>query len=156
VAVKKQGSGIRYQVSAVLCFLLLATMGCATAPRAASYCAELKGAGPGSDALDPEASGTARLEVGGASIRFHITTSPNLGKVVATHLHQGAAGVNGPMAVELNPGFTGEVLDGSIPVDSDLATRVLSNPGQYYVKLHSLKFPGGAIRGQLHTCSGRS
>jgi hypothetical protein len=56
------------------------------------------------------------------------------------------------MAVELNPGFTGEALDGSISVGSDLAARVLANPSQYYVKLHSLKFPGGAIRGQLHPC----
>lgn len=137
-------------------FCLVTAVGCATAPRTPEYCAELRGGGPGSDALDPNATGSARLEVGGASIRFHITTSSSLGKVVATHLHQGTAGVNGPMAVELNPGFTGEVLDGSIPVDSDLAARVLSNPSRYYVKLHSLKFPGGAIRGQLQPCSGPS
>lgn len=136
----------------VLLVLLAGAIGCATAPRAPEYCAELKGAGPGSDALDPDASGSARLVVGGASIRFHVTASPNLGKVVATHLHQGGVGVNGPMAIELNPGFSGEVLDGSIPVESDLAARVLANPSQYYVKLHSLKFPGGAIRGQLHPC----
>ncbi|HEX9148186.1 MAG TPA: CHRD domain-containing protein, partial [Thermoanaerobaculia bacterium] len=55
-------------------------------------------------------------------------------------------------AVELNPGFSGEVLDGSVSVESDLSARILANPSQYYVKLHSLKFPGGAIRGQLHTC----
>jgi hypothetical protein len=135
-----------------LILFFAAAVGCATAPRVPTYCADLKGAGPGSDALDPDARGSVRLEVGGASIRFHIRTE-NLGKVVATHLHQGEAGVNGPMAVELNPGFTGEVLDGSIPVDSDLAARVLANPSQYYVKLHSLKFPGGAIRGQLHECT---
>ena len=92
------------------------------------------------------------IEFTGSSIRFHIRTSANLGKVVATHLHQGAAGVNGPMAVELNPGFSGETLDGSIPVEGDLSSRVVANPSQYYVKLHSLKFPGGAIRGQLHPC----
>lgn len=140
---------IRGIVSAVL---LAGTVACATVPKAPSFCADLKGAGPGSDALDPDASGSARLELGGASIRFHVTTSANLGKVVATHLHQGAAGVNGPMVVELNPGFTGTVLDGSMPVDGDLSARVLANPSQYYVKLHSLKFPGGAIRGQLHPC----
>jgi hypothetical protein len=133
-------------------FLLGATSGCATVPQTPTFCAELKGAGPVSDALDPEAGGSARLEVGGASIRFHIQTSPDLGKVVATHLHQGAAGVNGPMALELNPGFTGQILEGSIPVESDLAARVLANPLQFYVKLHSLKFPGGAIRGQLQPC----
>jgi len=137
-------------VAAIL--LLAAGLGCATAPRAPVYCAELRGAGPGSDALDPDASGSARLELTGSSIRFHIRTSANLGKVVATHLHQGPAGVNGPMAVELNPGFSGETLDGSIPIESELSSRVLANPSQYYVKLHSLKFPGGAIRGQLRPC----
>ena len=133
-------------------FLLAVAFGCATIPKSPRFCAELKGAGPGSDALDPDATGSARLELGGASIRFHVTTSADLGKVVATHLHQGAADVNGPMVVELNPGFTGTVLDGSIPVEGDLSARVLANPSQYYVKLHSLKFPGGAIRGQLHPC----
>ena len=138
----------------LLLFLVAATLGtaCATGPRTPVYCADLRGAGPASDALDPAATGSARLELGGASIRFQIRTSPNLGKVVATHLHQGSAGVNGPMAIELNPGFAGDSLDGSIPVDTDLAARILANPSQYYVKLHSLKFPGGAIRGQLRSC----
>lgn len=152
---KRQVSGVGYRVSGVGVLLLLLLFACAcetTAPRSAVYCADLRGAGPGSDALDPDASGTARLEIGGASIRFRVTTSPNLGKVVATHLHQGAAGVNGPMVIELNPGFTGEVLDGSTPVESDLAARVMASPSNFYVKLHSLKFPGGAIRGQLHPC----
>jgi len=138
-----------------LAFLLATTAtGCATGPRVPAYCSELRGAGPASDALDPAATGSARLELGGASIRFQIRTA-NLGKVVATHLHQGGAGVNGPMAIELNPGFTGDVLDGSIPVESDLSARILANPSQFYVKLHSLKFPGGAIRGQLHPCARR-
>jgi hypothetical protein len=151
--VNKQGSGVRGRGSGVaICLLLVATACTTTAPRTPIFCADLKGAGPGSDALDPRAGGSARLEVGGASIRFDIRTSFDLGKVVATHLHQGAAGVNGPMAVELNPGFTGQVLHGTIPVEPDLAARVVATPSQYYVKLHSLKFPGGAIRGQLQPC----
>ena len=142
---------------AVVRILLVAALAatefaCATAPRTPAYCAELKGAGPASDALDPDASGTARLELVGTSIRFHVMTSPNLGKVVATHLHQGGAGVNGPMAIELNPGFEGTAFEGSVAVDADLSAKVLANPSQYYVKLHSRKFPGGAIRGQLHPC----
>lgn len=138
----------------LLPLLFAATLGtgCATGPRTPVYCADLRGAGPASDALDPDATGSARLEFGGASIRFYIRTSANLGKVVATHLHQGGAGVNGPMAIELNPGFTGDTLDGSVPVNTDLAARILANPSQFYVKLHSLKFPGGAIRGQLGAC----
>ena len=149
-----QVSGVRGRVSGSAILLLIVASACTTTGRRTPIlCADLKGAGPGSDALDPEASGSARLEVGGASIRFHVRTSPDLGKVVATHLHQGEAGVNGPMAVELNPGFAGQLLQGSIPVESDLAARVVANPSQFYVKLHSLKFPGGAIRGQLQPCS---
>lgn len=136
-----------------LLFAVALGTGCATGPRTPVYCADLRGAGPASDALDPDATGSARLELGGASIRFHIRTSANLGKVVATHLHQGGVGVNGPMAIELNPGFEGDTLEGSIPVNTDLAARILANPSQYYVKLHSRKFPGGAIRGQLRACS---
>ncbi len=133
---------------------VLAT-GCATTPRGSTYCAELRGAGPGSDALDPEATGSARLEIEGTTIRFRIRTR-NLGKVVATHLHAGAVGVNGPMAHELNPGFTGELLEGSTSVAPEITSAVAADPSRYYVKLHSLKFPGGAIRGQLQVCDGSS
>ncbi|HZI65580.1 MAG TPA: CHRD domain-containing protein [Thermoanaerobaculia bacterium] len=134
--------------------ILAVAAGCASAPRSAGYCAELRGAGPGSDAIDPAATGSARLEIEGTTIRFRIRTSPDLGKVVATHLHEGAAGVNGPMAHELNPGFTGELLEGSTTVTPEIAAAVVANPAAYYVKLHSLKFPGGAIRGQLKRCDG--
>ena len=127
--------------------------GCATAPRGTTYCAELRGAGLGSDALDAEATGSARLEIEGTTIRFRIRTE-NLGKVIATHLHEGAAGVNGPMAHELNPGFTGELLEGTTSVAPEIAAGVVADPSRYYVKLHSLKFPGGAIRGQLQVCDG--
>lgn len=142
------------RIAVALTIALLAAAGCASAPRPAGYCAELRGAGPGSDALDPEATGTARLEIEGTTIRFRIRTSRDLGKVVATHLHEGAAGVNGPMAHELNPGFTGELLEGATTVPPGIAAAVIANPSAYYVKLHSLKFPGGAIRGQLERCDG--
>ncbi len=134
-----------------MALLLLLATGCASVPRPDSYCAELRGAGPGSDAIDPEARGSARLTIEGTTIRFRIRTE-NLGKVVATHLHAGAAGVNGPMAHELNPGFTGELLEGSTTVTPEIAAAVVADPSRYYVKLHSLKFPGGAIRGQLEPC----
>ncbi len=126
-------------------------VGCASVRPTPAYCAELRGAGPGSDALDPEATGSAWLEIDGSTIRFEIRAA-NLGKVVATHLHAGPAGVNGPMAHELNPGFVGEHFEGTTVVSADLARAVLANPSQYYVKLHSRKFPGGAIRGQLYPC----
>ena len=139
---------------AVAALVLALAAGCASAPRPAIYCTELRGAGPGSDAIDPAATGSARLVIDGTTIRFRIRTSKDLGKVVATHLHEGAAGVNGPMAHELNPGFAGELLEGSTTVTPEIAAAVVANPSRYYVKLHSLTFPGGAIRGQLQRCDG--
>lgn len=133
---------------------VLFVAGCASVPRPAGYCTELRGAGPGSDAIDPVATGSARLEIEGTTIRFRIQTSKDLGKVVATHLHAGRAGVNGPMAHELNPGFTGELLEGTTTVTPEIAAAVVADPAGYYVKLHSLTFPGGAIRGQLKRCDG--
>ncbi len=138
----------------LLGFAIAASAACASSRETPAYCAELRGAGPGSDALDPEATGSARLELDGATIRFQIRAT-NLGKVVATHLHIGPAGVNGPMAHELNPGFVGETFEGTTVVSAELARAVLANPSRYYVKLHSRKFPGGAIRGQLHPCGGK-
>lgn len=143
---------MRGLAAALLAVLAGMRAGCASAPRVPQYCAELRGAGPDSDALDPEGTGSAFLEVGDSTIRFRIRTE-NLGKVVATHLHEGPVGVNGPMAHELNPGFTGELLEGSSGVSPELAAAVVRNPSGYYVKLHSLRFPGGAIRGQLEPCA---
>lgn len=142
----------RFGIALLLGAGVLWAAGCATAPSVPAYCADLRGAGPDSDALDPDATGSARLEFEGSTIRFRVRASPNLGKVVATHLHQGAEGVNGPMVHELNPGFTGESFEGSTVVPPALASAVLANPSAYYFKLHSLKFPGGAIRGQLESC----
>ncbi|HVE66297.1 MAG TPA: CHRD domain-containing protein, partial [Thermoanaerobaculia bacterium] len=102
------------RAAAVLVIFLAA--GCASSPRPAGYCADLRGTGRESDAIDPAATGSARLEIEGTTIRFRIRTSPDLGKVVATHLHEGDAGVNGPMAHELNPGFTGQLLEGATTV----------------------------------------
>ena len=140
------------RAAAVLLLALAAA--CASAPRPAGYCADLRGTGRGSDALDPAATGSAWLGSEGTTIRGRLRTSPDLRKVVATHLHAGAAGVNGPMAHELNPGFTGQLLEGSTTVAPEIAAGVVANPAGYYVKLHSLKFPGGAIRGQLKRCDG--
>lgn len=147
-------AGVALALEVVLAITLLAAAGCASAPAPTAYCAELRGAGAGSDAIDPEATGSATLTIEGNTIRFRIRTSKDLGKVVATHLHTGAAGVNGPMAHELNPGFTGELLDGATTVTPEIVAAVVANPGGHYVKLHSLKFPGGAIRGQLVRCDG--
>lgn len=134
-------------------FLIL-PLGCASAPpRPPTLCARLAGAGSGSDALDPEATGDAVLELSDATtIRFRVRTQ-GIGTVIATHIHRGERGVNGPMAREINPGFPGDSFRGeAAAIPADLVTEIREHPDRFYLKLHSLRFPGGAIRGQLVPC----
>ena len=64
---------------------------------------------------------------------------------VASHVHRGAAGVNGPVVFPLT--FAGGVLSGTFtPSATDLADL---RAGNWYVNVHSVAFGGGELRGQL-------
>jgi len=71
-----------------------------------------------------------------------------LANVTAAHIHVGAAGANGAVAVPFDApegGTTG----GCAPIAAELSAAILANPGGYYVNVHTRTQPGGAIRGQL-------
>jgi hypothetical protein len=84
----------------------------------------------------------------------------NLAQVIAAHIHSGAATVNGPIVVPptsgslnlpiqpsgSNPGGSSTCVSG-IPTATVAAIR--ANPQNFYVNVHSMMFPGGAVRGQL-------
>ena len=77
--------------------------------------------------------------------------------VSGAHIHSGAAGVNGP--VEVNSGVTiGQVVltngTGSftrqgITVTPEDAQNMINNPAGFYVNVHTVLSPDGAVRGQL-------
>jgi hypothetical protein len=70
-----------------------------------------------------------------------------------SHIHEGAAGVNGAVKVP----FFGTALPdtvsaatGAVTVtDQALLDSITTNPGNFYANLHTAEFPGGAVRGQL-------
>ncbi len=138
------------RIAVIAC--LLAAIGCASS-RPDTFCARLAGAGPESDARDPNAKGSAVFQfTDPTTLRFAIRTI-GVGTVVATHIHRGAAGTNGSMVREINPGFTGDSFEGTATgLPPELASEIREKPGQFYLKLHSLRYPGGAIRGQLVRC----
>ncbi len=81
---------------------------------------------------------------------------------MAAHIHEAAAGANGPIVVSLARPFDGnsadcltegEVLPNGTPVfaPGQTAADVLANPDDYYVNVHNAEYPGGAIRGQLES-----
>lgn len=95
------------------------------------------------------------------STRTNITTTitvANLGSPINNfHIHEQAAGVAGPVVVNLiglGGVFTNGTMTVTTPIASDVATRMLQNPGNFYVNVHTTQFPGGAVRGQLAYNSG--
>ena len=76
---------------------------------------------------------------------------------VASHIHSGVVGVNGPIVVDLlsnADNFRHENGEGRAngcaeDVDPELIDDIGNHPGAFYVNIHTSPFPGGAIRGNL-------
>ncbi len=90
----------------------------------------------------------------------YVLTVSNIGTATAAHIHEAAAGSNGPVVVNLAAPADGNAADcltegeaGKFAVSNGvpLATvqEILANPQDYYVNVHNAEYPGGAIRGQL-------
>lgn len=72
----------------------------------------------------------------------------------AAHIHKGKAGVSGPVVVPLIQKPTGAgkgKITGCVTTGFTKAVlaAIKANPAGYYVNIHTKKYPGGAVRGQL-------
>ncbi|HYR46637.1 MAG TPA: CHRD domain-containing protein [Thermoanaerobaculia bacterium] len=142
-------------IARLLLLAVLGAAGCATR-RPVTLCAHLAGGnGFPADAQDSIHNGDAVLRLEKTAIAFSIV-APGLETVTATHIHHGPSGTAGPMLWEINTGYKGDSLRGTASeIPPGVITLIASEPGEYYVKLHTVKFPGGAIRGQLGPCPSR-
>src|SRR5215207_10362710 len=102
--------------------------------------------GPG----DPDGAGTAviTLNQGQGEVCFELTVS-NIAAATAAHIHTGAAGAAGPVAVTLTPPAAGGSSKGCVSADAELIKNLRQNPENFYVNVHNADFPDGAVRGQL-------
>jgi|SRR5687767_10272142 len=102
---------------------------------------------------DPDGSGTALVTISGTTVTYAITANL-IDAPTAQHIHVGAAGVNGPIVVNLPGVWVGSgqgpwTLNGVTTTDAATAAAIIANPAGHYVNVHNAPFPGGAIRGQL-------
>ncbi len=134
----------------VLLFVLVATAPVALAQ--STLMANMTGAQEVPPA-DPDGTGSATITILGTTVNYTIVVN-NIVAPTAQHIHTGAAGVNGPVLVNLPGVWTGSgqgpwTLTGSTTTTLANANAILANPAGFYVNVHNTPFPGGAVRGQL-------
>jgi hypothetical protein len=105
------------------------------------------------NAGDPDGSGTATVLIRDidATLCYAILVT-GIDTPTLAHIHQGAAGTNGPIVIPLTPpdaGDPGVVSECITGVDATLLNNIRQNPLGFYVNVHTNAFPSGAARGQL-------
>jgi hypothetical protein len=151
--VQRRSLTIAAAVALLLGLLIIAAPGMASAGSTpATFVAVMVGRnevpGPG----DADAFGVAFVRFDGTQTCFTLTWH-NLSAPTRAHIHQGAAGVAGPIVL---PFIEGEVpapissAHGCVTGGEDLINDIRRHPDHYYVNMHNADFPAGAIRGQLH------
>ena len=117
---------------------------------------------PGGKAVgDPDGHATAFVRSWRDQVNFAFKWS-GIGAPTDGHIHQGVAGVNGPIQVPLFAAPAG--LPASITgvagvktgVKLDVARMINQDPTGFYANLHTAEFPGGAVRGQLFRAGNES
>lgn len=130
--------------------------GAAAQAAIARFTAVLTGAGEFPAAADATLVGFAQvtLDTTANTVAFWITV-PDITNATAAHIHKSPAGTPGGIAVPLNGTFTNGFKSGvTTGVDPAILADILSEPGNFYVNVHTSAFPGGAIRGQLMPAPG--
>jgi hypothetical protein len=94
------------------------------------------------------ATGMAFVDIDNANGRACSSLAPNgVGQPIGAHIHRGTAGTSGPVVVDLGMAFRGSRT--CVAGDPALLQEIAANPGGFYVNLHTVDFPEGAMRGQL-------
>jgi hypothetical protein len=105
----------------------------------------------GSAETDEDGTGTATVvldpDAGTACWTFSVE---NIDPVTVSHIHEGAAGTDGGVVVDLDlDGFDGSSEGCNDAADAATLQAIIDDPAGYYVNVHNEAYPGGAIRGQL-------
>ncbi|MGH7163205.1 MAG: CHRD domain-containing protein [Planctomycetota bacterium] len=121
----------------------------------ATHQAQLQGSNE-STVIDPDARATAVVQLrSDGEVFFSVTGEAAwTSDVTGLHIHRGAAGVDGPIVVDLLSGgatfspasFTAS---GSVTTTAALAAEIAADPAEFYVNVHTGAASGGLARAQL-------
>jgi hypothetical protein len=113
--------------------------------------ATLTGAAEVPRAGDPDATGTAtvNVDVTEGEVCYEVSVQ-NIDRPAGMHIHEGEAGKTGDIVVPFTtPTASDTTTTGCTNVDAPLLARLTANPGNFYVNVHTDRYPQGALRGQL-------
>jgi hypothetical protein len=129
--------------------LLLVAFATSTAAGGVRLSATLTGAAE-IPAADPDGSGTfsATVNPGNGMLCYQLTAA-DIGTTIAAHIHINFSDANGPIVIPLATPTTG-ASSACLSLPRHKLMALLKAPQAFYVNVHSVDFPNGAIRGQVH------
>jgi hypothetical protein len=137
---------MRYVGLTFLAALVVATGATAAAQKGNSLHATLLGKSE-TPKGDPDGRGTAEIKITGKRVCWEIKVS-RVQTILAAHIHKGNPGTAGPVIVPFGKVFKAK---GCTTTTAAIAAAIVKKPSAYYVNVHNKKYPGGALRGQLHS-----
>jgi hypothetical protein len=97
----------------------------------------------------PKGKGTFRYQlVTNSGLLCYSVTWSGIDTPYADHVHKGARGIEGPVVIPLST-HAPIAHSGCVKAKKSVLDAIKKKPGAYYVNVHTKKYPGGAIRGQL-------
>ncbi len=119
--------------------------------------ADASGSGTATIALTVTKDDSGNITSATMNFQISVTGFPAGTTVTKAHIHNGTAGVNAGIYVDVNLASgemaitdgSGSITKNGINVPSDRAAAILSNPAGHYFNVHTALNPDGAIRGQL-------
>ena len=114
--------------------------------------ANLTGAAEVGSAGDPDASGSATINVSAATDRlcYGVSVNDKITLPVTVYVLKGGPAENGSIVATLNaPTAPDAPATGCLDLDAALAKDMRQHPENYYVNVVNADYPDGAIRGQL-------
>jgi CHRD domain len=100
---------------------------------------------------DPDGSGTATitLNYGQGTICWEIQVTGITLPATAAHIHEAPVTAPGPVVVPLSAPDASGFASGCRSVDREEIKEIIQHPEEYYVNVHNVDYPAGALRGQL-------
>ena len=100
---------------------------------------------------DPDGTGTATITLmpGAGQVCWEIQVSGITLPATASHIHEAPAGVAGPVVIPLSAPDANGFSSGCASVDREQILEIMRDPEGYYVNVHNVDYPSGALRGQL-------